>query len=145
MTSKDRGSGRWRDAAPPFVVLCVALICAAAGYSASTLHYKGKTSQKRPISFAIANASVTGLTFTVVDRCPHKKILYVRDSGFPAMAIKQGKFGGKFTAKSPAVATVNVSGQVSGKTASGTLSDQSKNRKTHKLCSGKASFRLRPR
>jgi hypothetical protein len=120
----------------------VLLLAAALAYSATTRHYKGKTTQKRPISFTVSGTSVTGFAFTIVDRCPHRKILYVHNSGFPAMSISKNKFGGKFTAKAPAVATVTVSGTVSARTVSGTLGDRSKNRKTHKFCSGKASFKL---
>lgn len=112
--------------------------------AAGSLSYKGKTSQKRPISFTVSGTTVTRLTFTIVDKCPGKHIVYVHDSHFPTMPVTNRSFGGKFTAKPPSVATVTVSGHVSGRTVSGTLTDRSRNVQTRRICSGKATFKLRP-
>jgi len=139
--------GRGRRVAAASAALCAALLVltGAVAQGATSFRYSGKTSQKRRISFTVSGGAVTKLKFTIVDSCPHKKILYVHNSGFPSMPIKQHKFGGTFTAKAPSVASVVISGKVSGKTVSGTLSDRSKNNKTHKFCSGKTRFRLHPK
>ena len=92
----------------------------------------------------MSGASVSNLFFKIVDKCPGKRILNIRDNHFPAMTIKNNAFGEKFTAKPPSVATVTVSGHLSGRTVSGTLMDRSRNNETHHFCTGKATFKLRP-
>jgi hypothetical protein len=126
------------------VMLCV-LSGAAIAYGAATVDYSGKTSQKRRISFTLSGGSLESLQYRIEDKCPRGKRLLVHDWGFPPMAIKGSRFGGKFVARAPEVATAIVKGKVSGKTVSGTLSDRTKSTKTHKFCTGKATFRLKHR
>jgi hypothetical protein len=135
--------GRARVFAPAVVVLCT-LCAAAAGYAASgTLKYSGRTSQGRSISFALDAGKITGLQYRIVDTCPGGKVLFVHDWGFPALTVTNSKFGGKFVAKKPQSATTIIHGRVSGKTVRGTLWDRTRNRKSHKFCTGRAAFDLR--
>jgi hypothetical protein len=120
-----------------------ALLFAGPTYGGGALRFAGKTSQKRRIALTVSGGAVRGVRFTIVDRCPRKRRLIVKDSGFPSMAIKRGGFSGKFTAKAPATATVSVSGHISRRTVSGTLQDRTKSYKWHKFCSGAATFKLR--
>lgn len=124
------------------VLIAILEIVSAAAGGASTLSYRGKTSQKRRISFSVSSGSVINFRFHIVDTCSRRRILFVWDHGFPVMAISQSKFGGTFTTK--ARAKVVVDGDVHGKTISGSLSDRTKNKITHKFCSGSATFKLRP-
>jgi hypothetical protein len=120
-----------------------ALLFAGPSYGGGSLRFAGKTSQKKRIVLTASGGSVRGLRFTIVDRCPRKRRLIVHDSGFPSMAIKRGNFGGKFTAKAPATATVTVSGHISRRSVSGTLQDRTKSYKWHKFCSGRTTLKLR--
>ena len=104
--------------------------------------FSGRTSQKLTISFRIAGTSVRGLRYRIADRCQGGKRLLVRAWGFPALAIKRHKFGGTFVAKAPASAKAIITGRVSGTRVTGTLSDRTRNRRTHRLCTGKARFSL---
>lgn len=132
-----------RGLAAAVALAIVALLCAAAfAYGATSLAYKGQTSQQRPISFTLAAGAITNLRYQIDDRCPGGKLLFVKTWGFPALQIKHGKFGGTFVAKPPEKDTAIVSGTVAGPTIRGTVSDRTVNNKTHKRCSGKATFRL---
>ncbi|MGZ6617980.1 MAG: hypothetical protein ACXVFQ_26590 [Solirubrobacteraceae bacterium] len=85
------------------------------------------------------------LRYRIDDRCPNRKRLLVRAWGFPPLRIKQGHFGGTFVAKAPAAAKAVIAGTVSGTTVRGTLSDRTRNRRTRRLCTGKATFSLKRR
>jgi hypothetical protein len=118
------------------------LVGAAGAYGAATgVRYAGRTSQGRPISFQRTGAAITHLQFHIVDRCPGGKQLFVHDSGFPALQVKNSKFGGTFVARAPEKATAIVSGRVQGQTVSGTLSDRTRN-SAGKFCTGRATFKL---
>ncbi len=129
-----------------FAVLAALALCtlalAAIAFAAARVSYRGRTSQQRPISFTIAGAEVTGLRYHIDDRCPGGKVLFVNAWGFPVMQIKHSKFGGKFVGKAPQQATAIVHGSLSGAGVSGTLSDRRVDAKTHKRCSGRATFAL---
>jgi len=125
------------------VAAAVALLgFASAAWAATTLTYKGKTSQKRSISFTVSSSSVKGLQFHIIDKCSAKRILFVRDHGIPSMSISHSKFGGTFHNKEGS--TITVSGDVHGQRVGGSLKDKTKNDQTHKFCSGSASFSLKP-
>jgi hypothetical protein len=117
---------------------------AAAAYAATSVSYSGQTSQGRAISFRLTTSAVTGLRYRIDDHCPGGKLLFVTNFGFPALTVKHTKFGGTFVAQAPQKATAIVRGTVTGQTVTGTLSDRTMNNKTHKFCSGKATFRLAP-
>ena len=119
-----------------------ATLVAAVAYAATSVRYSGTTSQQRPISFTRTQTAIQNFRYHIDDRCPGRKLLYVNNWGFPALTIKNSRFGGKFVAKPPEDATAVIRGTVSGGTVSGTLTDRSRNGKTHKFCSGKATFRL---
>jgi hypothetical protein len=135
------------------VTLLTALLGAGAAHVASAAgvlgeaesDLAGKTSQKLPISMKLAGATVTGLRYRIEDRCPGGRRLRIRAWGFPPLTVKASRFSGKFTAGSPHIATSTISGEVSGSTVSGSLLDQTRSPKTRKMCTGRATFRLRPR
>jgi hypothetical protein len=118
------------------------VLAAATAYAATAIGYRGKTSQGRPISFKLDGREITNLQYRITDRCPNGRLLFVHNWGFPPLAVKNAQFGGKFVAKPPQDATAIISGRVSGETVSGTLSDRSRNKRTHKFCTGKAKFKL---
>lgn len=135
------------------VTLLTALLGAGAAHVASAAgvlgeaesDLAGRTSQKLPISMKLAGATVTGLRYQIEDRCPGGRRLRIRAWGFPPLAIKASRFNGKFTAEPPHSATSTISGEVSGQTISGSLLDRTRSPKTHRICTGRATFRLRPR
>jgi hypothetical protein len=116
--------------------------CAPGASAATTLAYKGKTSQKRSISFTVSGGSVTELQFHIIDRCSAKRVLLVRDHGIPSMSISHSKFGATF--HNHQGSTITIAGHINGKTVGGSLKDKTENDQTHKWCSGSASFSLKP-
>jgi hypothetical protein len=134
-----------RALVPTIAALGVLTGAVAAEGAASSVRFAGRTSQRRAVSFALAGGAITRLQFRIVDRCPGGRLLFVHDWGFPALPVMNSKFGGTFTAKPPQKATAVVSGAVSGRTVRGSLSDRTWNRKTHKFCTGTASFKLTER
>jgi hypothetical protein len=109
---------------------------------AKPVSYRGRTSQRRPISFTLSGRFVTKLRYRIVDSCGHGRRLYVRAWGFPPLAISHGRFGGRFVAKSPHQATAVVTGRITAGSISGSLSDRSQDSKTRSICHGRATFRL---
>ncbi len=129
-----------RKCAVAAVTLVVLFATGAAG--ATSLSYRGKTSQKRRISFSVSGGSVRSFGFHIVDKCSAERILLVTDHGFPTMTISHSKFGGTFHNKQGS--KVTVSGHTHGQTVSGSLTDSTRNDQTHRLCSGSATFSLHP-
>jgi hypothetical protein len=121
------------------------VVAGSAAYAATGTSYRGKTSQGRAISFKLDGSAVTDLQYHIDDRCPDGRLLFVHNWGFPALPVKNSKFGGTFVAKPPEKAKATVAGRVSGDTVSGTLTDRSRNNATRKICTGKSSFKLRPK
>jgi hypothetical protein len=118
------------------------LVGAVGAYGAvRSSHYAGRTSQRMPISFQRTGAAITHLQFHIIDRCSDGTQLFVHDFGFPALRIRNSRFGGKFVAKPPQKASAIISGRVQGRTVRGTLSDRTRN-STGKICAGQATFRL---
>jgi hypothetical protein len=115
---------------------------ASSADAAGGTSFRGRTSQGRAISFKLDGGAVTELKYHIDDRCPDGRLLFVRNWGFPALPVKDSQFGGTFIAKPPEKAKAVVAGRVSGKIVSGTLTDRSRNNKTHKFCTGKATFKL---
>jgi hypothetical protein len=111
--------------------------------STQSVTIKGKTSQGRPISFRLTPTAVEKLNYRVADRCPGGRHLFVHSWGFPPLPIKNSRFGGKFVAKAPAAATTKISGKITDTHVTGSLSDRTRSAKTHRFCSGKATFNLR--
>jgi hypothetical protein len=135
-----------RFGATAFVTSCLVIACFAHAASSASVSssgsYSGRTSQKRPISLRITGSLVKALRYRIDDRCQGGKRLFVRAWGFPPLAIKHHRFGGTFVAKAPASAKAIIRGTVSGTKVTGTLSDRTRNRRTHRLCTGKATFSL---
>ena len=134
-----------RLGAMALVMSCVLIVSVACAATSADGNYNGRTSQRQAISFQVAGGSVKLLRYRINDRCPNRKRLSVRAWGFPALRIKHGHFGGTFVAKAPAAAKAVITGTVSGTTVRGTLSDRTRNRRTRRLCTGKATFSLRRR
>ena len=128
-----------------FVTSCMLVVSVACAATSADGSYSGRTSQRRAISFQVAGGAVKTLRYRINDRCPNHKRLLVRAWGFPPLRITHGHFGGTFAAKAPAAAKAVITGTVSGTTVRGTLSDRTRNRRTHRLCTGKATFSLRRR
>jgi hypothetical protein len=137
--------------APTWTGALVALGVGVGGsvaYAATSATYRGRTSQGRAISFKFDGSAVADLQYHIDDRCPDGRLLFVHNWGFPALPVRDSKFGGTFVAKPPQKAQAVVAGHVAGTTVSGTLTDRSRSNKTRKLCTGKATFKLtrkRPR
>jgi hypothetical protein len=125
------------------VVSCLLVMAAAATAAAPSVNYRGRTSQRRPISFAVASHAVDYFQYRIDDRCPGGKVLFVRTWGFPAMKIKHNRFGGKFSSKGAQVASAIIDGTVNGKTIKGSISDRTEDPKSHDLCHGKTTFTLK--
>jgi hypothetical protein len=124
------------------------LVAGSVAQAATTISLRGHTSQGRGISLKLGGSAVSDLQYHIDDRCPDGRVLFVHNWGFPALPVKNSRFGGTFVAKAPEKAKAVVAGRVSGNTVSGTLSDRSRNNKTRKFCTGKATFKLtrkRPR
>jgi hypothetical protein len=126
------------------LVVTSCLLIASVTYAAASAggSYSGRTSQRRAISFQISRGAVRRLRYRINDRCPGGKRLVVRAWGFPALKIARHRFGGTFVAKPPASAKAIITGTVFGSTVKGTLSDRTRNRRTHRLCTGRATFSL---
>jgi hypothetical protein len=134
-----------RLGAMALVASCLVIVSVACAATSADGTYNGKTSQRQTISFLVTSGSVKSLRYRIDDRCPGAKRLSVRAWGFPPLRIKDGRFGGTFVAKAPAAAKAVVTGAVSGTAVRGTLSDRTRSRRTHRLCTGKATFSLRRR
>ncbi len=126
------------------LVVTSCLLIASVTYAAASANgnYSGTTSQRRAISFQISGGAVRRLRYRINDRCPGGKRLVVNAWGFPPLKIAHHHFGGTFVAKAPASAKAVITGTVSGTTVHGTLSDRTRNRRTHRVCTGKATFSL---
>jgi hypothetical protein len=124
------------------VTSCLVIASVACAATSADGSYSGKTSQKQTISFRIASGSVRVLRYRIDDRCPGGKRLSIRAWGFPPLRIKRGHFGGTFVAKAPASAKAIVTGTVSRRAISGVLTDRTRNRRTRRLCTGRATFSL---
>ncbi len=123
------------------VAAALFLVAAALAYAAASHTYGGKTSQRRPISFRISGGFVRRLDYQIVDRCPQRQKLINHDYGFSPIRISDGKFGGVFLDHRHHGKAV-IRGMTSRGIAHGSLSDRTRNSKTHKFCTGRAEFRL---
>jgi hypothetical protein len=130
-----------RRALGSLVAATLFLVAAALAYAAASHTYSGKTSQRRPISFKVSGGFVRKLDYQIVDRCPHGQKLINHDYGFSPIRISDGKFGGVFFDRNHHGKAV-VRGTMSRGAAHGSLSDRTRNSKTHKFCTGAAEFRL---
>jgi hypothetical protein len=120
------------------VVLALAL-SAVAGASIKSGNYGGKTAQKQKLTFTVSGGKVKHLKFVIDDRCPDGHVLHVTDSGFPDMPIgRKGHFGGTFGPDTTQPTTVH--GTVSGKNATGSITDTSLSTREHKFCHGHTTF-----
>ncbi len=130
-------------AAALVVTSCLVLASVTNAAPSADGGYSGTTSQRRSISFRLSAGAVRRLRYRIDDRCPAGRRLIVRAWGFPALKIAHHRFGGTFVAKPPASAKAVIAGTVSGATVRGTLFDHTRNRRTHRLCTGRATFSLK--
>jgi hypothetical protein len=78
------------------MLVASALAAAApAALSAVAGRYAGKTTQGQPVTFKLSGGAVHRLTIKVNDLCPDGHTLVVTEH-YPAMPVKNGKFGGLF-------------------------------------------------
>ena len=104
--------------------------------------YRGKTSQRQPISFKVFQGGVTGLDLYIRDRCPDGHLLRVHAHGFPRIAVRGNRFGGTFGPRREPTVLV---GTFSGTKVTGSIKDSSVSPRTGKLCKGLATFTAAPR
>jgi hypothetical protein len=109
--------------------ICLVLAATALAASYKSGSYKGKTGQtdattkkKFPITFKIANGTISKVFTRTLDKCPDGSSLRVKQNAFTSAPIDSK---GRFTlragsASQPAV----MKGKVSGTTASGTITDK---------------------
>jgi hypothetical protein len=143
MSAGDRPAPLRSAARIAAVLVVVVLAFSAVAYGAKSLSYNGKTSQGRRISFKLGSGFLSGLQFHILDKCPRRWRLKVWDHDIPAIPVSHSRFSGHFSNK--AGSTVRISGQIQGRTVTGTLHDRTKSKKIHRYCAGRATFKLRSR
>jgi hypothetical protein len=104
--------------------------------------FKGKTSQHQPIAFRVSGGHVRGLDYRIVDTCPGGQKLINHDFGFSPIRVAHGKFGGTFFDRAHHAKAV-ISGTFKKGVVHGSITDQTRNTTTHKICTGKAKFAVR--
>jgi hypothetical protein len=79
------------------LVLAIGALAAVAPVALSAVagRYAGKTAQGRQVKFRLSGGAVHGFTIKINDLCPDGHILIVTEH-YPAMAVKNGHFGGPF-------------------------------------------------
>lgn len=131
----------WHVLASP-VVASMCVIMAGAAYAAVGGSFKGKTSQQQPISFSVSGGHVRRLDYRIVDTCPGGQKLINHDFGFSPIQIAHSKFGGTFFDQAHHAKAV-VTGMLKKGVVHGSITDQTRNTTTHKICTGDAKFAVR--
>jgi hypothetical protein len=134
---------RYRHALAGLIAACsclfmAAVACAVVGAGS----FKGKTSQRQPISFTVSGGHVRALDYRIVDTCPGGQKLINHDFGFSPIRIARSKFGGTFFDKAHH-ATALITGTFKNGVVHGSITDQTRDTATHKICTGKAKFAVR--
>jgi hypothetical protein len=121
------------------------LLLTTTAFSAPHGQYRGKTSQRAPISLTLSSAGVTGLRFTIDERCPDGHTLIVDESGFGLLTVTNRKFGGDFvpSVKPHPGELVVVRGRVGARRISGSISAVTRSNNEKRLCHGTMKFSLR--
>jgi hypothetical protein len=74
------------------------------------------------------------------ERCPDGHVLQEKIT-FPDMTVDaKGKYGGKFISGGQKNQPTVVSGKITGKKSTGSISDTSMSQREHRLCHGTATF-----
>jgi hypothetical protein len=127
------------------ICLAVAATALAAAVTYKAGSYKGTTAQKDPstkkpiaITFRISNGTVSKVLTKTIDKCPDGSTLRVNQNAFTSATISSK---GRFTlragnAQQPAV----MKGTVSGSTASGTITDKTKDTASSSICKGSTTW-----
>ncbi len=123
------------------LIASACLVAVAAAYGLAGRSFRGKTSQRQPISFRISGGYVRKLDYRIADRCRRGLKLINHDHGFTPIRITHGKFGGTFLDRVHHGKAV-VSGSLKRGVARGSLQDRTRNSPGHQLCKGKATFSL---
>jgi hypothetical protein len=122
------------------VLIVLSLAAAGAALAARAGGYSGKTSQHQSVSFKLSGGIVHNFKIVVHDGCPDRHMLIVH-AAYPAMQIRQGKFGGAFT---PVGGHRGEQAKLSGKrgrrAVTGTVHDTSFSPREKRLCHGTAAF-----
>jgi hypothetical protein len=129
------------------------LLFATAAFSATNGIYKGKTSQNKKASLTISAGNtascqvaqcVTGMRFKINEKCPDGHTLVDDERGFH-MPIQGNRFSGTFVpARNPQPGEKTlISGNVSGKKVTGSISSTSFSTRERRLCHGTATFTAR--
>ncbi len=137
-------SHRPRTAVSGLAALAASLLIVAAAYGASRVAYSGKTSQHKPISFAISSSKLSGLALRIDIRCPSHHMYLLAPSGFAAVPIMAAAFAQKFNSSNPK-ATFTLKGRVGRRKVTGSIALREFVAKEHHFCSGAATFAARPR
>lgn len=121
--------------------LAMSIVAPAEGFAAA---YRGKTSQRLPISFTLSGSHLINLSFRIDDVCPDHHVWRIHDFGFHAITISRSRFDEKFVS-ALTKATAVVKGRFFAKSVSGRLLDRRYISREHRYCRGIASFHLRRR
>jgi hypothetical protein len=126
------------------VVVIACLIAAAVAYAGAGRSFRGRTSQKQPISFMVAGGHVRKLDYRILDTCPGGLRLINHDFGFSPIPIARARFGGTFLDPAHHAKAV-LAGSLKNGVVRGSITDRTRSATTHKICTGKATFTLHPR
>jgi len=120
------------------------LVAAAVASGAVSRSFRGRTSQRQPISLRVSGGFVRKLDYHIVDKCPAGLRLVNHDFGFPRIRLAHSKFAGTFRDPVHQGKAV-VSGAIRRGMAEGSIRDRTRSVTTHRICTGRAKFRLHAR
>jgi hypothetical protein len=129
-----------RTACTAIGLIVLSLVAAGAAVAARAGGYSGKTSQKQKVSFNLSRGAVHNFKIVVHDRCPDGHTLIVHAT-YPAMSVRNGKFGGRFTpVRGHAGEHANLNGKFGRRGVTGSVNDTSFSLREKRLCHGTAGF-----
>ena len=131
-----------RHARASLILAGLCLITAGIANAAVGGGFRGKTSQKQPISFTVSRGHVRQLDYRIVDTCPGGAKLINHDFGFSPIRVAHSKFGGTFFDKAHHAKAV-IKGTFKQGVVHGSILDQTRSATTHKICTGAAKFTVR--
>lgn len=135
MRRLSRGAG-WTA----IVLIVLSVVAAGVALAARAGGYTGKTSQRQNVSFKVSRGMVHNFKIVVHDGCPDGHTLIVHAS-YPAMAIRNGSFGGMFKpVGGHAGEQAKLSGKFGRHGVTGNVHDTSFSPRERRLCHGNATF-----
>lgn len=126
----------------PSLVIAAAIAVGGAAVASAAVPgpYKGKTSQKQPVTFRLSSGQVKDFKAIINDRCPDGHTLKVTGH-YPPMPVKRGKFGGQFVPIGGHPGEqATLRGAVGGRKVTGRVNDTSFSNREGVLCHGSATF-----